>query len=151
MIPYFFPSLERMPMRPLGDLLNKLPKQEVAQEGDGLSLGLSTHMMKFFSMPGPFIVCVVVVVVVVVGGGGGGDRPLLGMSTHMMTFFSMHGPFIDVSMSVCVVVGETGYHWTHDEVLHACAIYWCISVGVCVLGGTGYHWAYPHTHDEDGV
>lgn len=44
-----------MPMRPLGDLLDELFKEEVAEEGDGLSLGMSTHMMRFFSMPGPFI------------------------------------------------------------------------------------------------
>ena len=97
--------------------------------------------MNFFSMPGPFIgmsVCVCVC-------GGGGDRPSLGMSTHM-TFFSMHGPFIDVSMSVCVEVGETGYHRTHDEVLHACAIHWCISVCVCGGGGGGggRRWATGH-------
>jgi len=42
-------------MRPLGDLLDELFKEEVAEEGDGLSLGMSTHMMRFFSMPGPFI------------------------------------------------------------------------------------------------
>ena len=70
-------------MRPLGDLLDELFKVEVAQEGDGLSLGLSTHMMKFFSMPGPFIgmsVCVYVL------GDEGGDRPSLGVSTHMMKY-----------------------------------------------------------------
>ena len=67
----------------MGDLLNELFKQEVAQEGDRLSLGLSTHMMKFFSMPGPFIgmsVCVGGGG----GGGGGGGQTIgpLGISTH---------------------------------------------------------------------
>lgn len=55
--------------RPLGDLLDELFKESVAQIGDGLTLGMSSHMMKFFSMPGPFIgVCMWGVVVVWSGG-----------------------------------------------------------------------------------
>ena len=49
----------------MGDLLDELFKESVAQTGDGLSLGMSSHMMKFFSMSGPFIgVCVCVCVCV---------------------------------------------------------------------------------------
>ena len=40
---------------PVGDSLNSLLKKEVVKSGDGLSLGLSQHMMKFFTMEGPFI------------------------------------------------------------------------------------------------
>ena len=125
-------------MRPLGDLLDKLFKQEVAQEGDGLSLDLSSHMMKFFSMPGQFIgmsVCVC-------GGGGGGEWE----TGHPWVHDEVSSPALHWYVSVGVYVqgssgggggggGGGGYHWTH-----ACAIHWCISVCVCVcvcVGGGG--------------
>ena len=41
--------------RPVGPILDQLLKEEVVEEGDGLSLGLSPSMMKFFSLQGPFI------------------------------------------------------------------------------------------------
>ena len=40
---------------PVGDSLESLLKKDVVKSGDGLSLGLSPHMMKFFTMEGPFI------------------------------------------------------------------------------------------------
>ena len=40
---------------PLGDSLEGLLKKEIVKSGDGLTLGLSTSMMKFFTMEGPFI------------------------------------------------------------------------------------------------
>ena len=40
---------------PVGESLKELLKKEVVKSGDGLSLGLSQHMMKFFTMEGPFI------------------------------------------------------------------------------------------------
>ena len=59
------PSTDAPLKRPLGDLLDELFKESVAQIGDGLTLGMSSHMMKFFSMPGPFVgVCMWGVVVV---------------------------------------------------------------------------------------
>ena len=49
------PPIDAPLRRPLGDLLDELFKESVAQIGDGLTLGMSSHMMKFFSMPGPFV------------------------------------------------------------------------------------------------
>ena len=40
---------------PIGESLESLIKKDVVRSGDGLSLGLSPHMMKFFTMEGPFI------------------------------------------------------------------------------------------------
>jgi hypothetical protein len=40
---------------PVGDSLEGLLKRDVVKSGDGLTLGLSQHMMKFFTMEGPFI------------------------------------------------------------------------------------------------
>ena len=40
---------------PIGDGLEDLLKRDVVKSGDGLSLGLSQHMMKFFTMEGPFV------------------------------------------------------------------------------------------------
>ena len=40
---------------PIGDSLEGLLKKEVVKSGDGLTLGLSPHMMKFFTMDGPFV------------------------------------------------------------------------------------------------
>ena len=55
------PPIDAPLRRPLGDLLDELFKESVAQIGDGLTLGMSSHMMKFFSMPGPFVgMCVCV-------------------------------------------------------------------------------------------
>ena len=39
----------------VGDSLEDLLKREVVKSGDGLHLGLSPTMMKFFTMEGPFI------------------------------------------------------------------------------------------------
>ena len=40
---------------PLGDSLECLLKKDIVKSGDGLTLGLSANMMKFFTMEGPFI------------------------------------------------------------------------------------------------
>ena len=40
---------------PVGDSLDDLLKKDIVKSGDGLSLGLSPHMMKFFTMEGPFV------------------------------------------------------------------------------------------------
>ena len=49
------PSHVAMVILPVGDSLEGLLKRDVVKSGDGLSLGLSPHMMKFFTMEGPFI------------------------------------------------------------------------------------------------
>lgn len=48
-------SCVAMVILPVGDTLEGLLKKDVVKSGDGLSLGLSPHMMKFFTMEGPFI------------------------------------------------------------------------------------------------
>lgn len=53
----YIPFLSRVAMVivPVGDTLEDLLKRDVIKSGDGLTLGLSQHMMKFFTMEGPFI------------------------------------------------------------------------------------------------
>ena len=50
-----FLSHVAMVIVPVGDTLEDLLKRDVIKSGDGLTLGLSQHMMKFFTMEGPFI------------------------------------------------------------------------------------------------
>ena len=53
-VPMFHPAVA-MVIVPLGNALEALLKKDVVKSGDGLTLGLSTNMMKFFSMEGPFV------------------------------------------------------------------------------------------------
>ena len=42
-------------MDPVGNLLDKLVKEDVVKEGTGLTLGVTSTMMKFLQDPGPYI------------------------------------------------------------------------------------------------